>query len=207
MTCEIIVILSEAEGSSGKAKIKLEKVMKEKTVYILLSTGQEYNNKRKKNLCTFLIVWAALLLASIVGLILVIVLDEGRTAIFTMMGFSGFFLLYCLFWLLAIRNASIFEKKVDMWLEDTVELDAISQSTNYETYTSGASKFDKRPTMRVFFEYDDKKYVRNSKEVRPGLVGDIFHKYNDRPLRILYSPKHDQVLIFKKQNPIIREYI
>ena len=179
----------------------------EKKVYILLSTGEEYNNKRKRSLFAFLILWSFLLLVSIVGLILVIALDEGRTAIFTMTGFSGFFLLYCLFWLLAIRNANNFGKKVNMWLEDAVELDAFSQSTKYEVYIGGGSSLDKRPTMCVHFEYDDKKYVRNSKEVRLGLVGDIFHKYNDRPLRILYSPKHDEVLIFKKQNPIIREYI
>lgn len=112
----------------------------------------------------------------------------------------GFSISPCVLYFLILRNEKI-RKDVYLWLEDAVELNAYSKNIGTK-YWLGI------PSIRLQVEFDlnGVHYVRSTdNEVRGALdkgrpVGYFAHitKYADRKIKILYSPKYDQVMVLKK---------
>lgn len=83
-------------------------------------------------------------------------------------------------------------KNVDLWLEDAIEALAFAQrrdvtSINYRPYQ-----------VEFSFSIDGKEYKRLS--LASGLImwgNRQFLKYHNKCVKILYSPKYDQVMILK----------
>lgn len=110
------------------------------------------------------------------------------------------FSLFPIIWLIIlIRNEKVREK-IFIWIEDSVELTAYSKKIGVK-YWIGIPLIK----IQVEFEKDGIKYVRTSEKEEHGKV-DMgrpigyfagISKYVDRKIKILYSPKYDQVMVLK----------
>lgn len=98
-----------------------------------------------------------------------------------------------------IRNEKI-RNRVNLWLEDAVEVEAFTKRIDTKYWL-----FSPLIQLQIEFYLDGVFYVRTSKSEhrsafdfgRP--VGYFAHitKYADRKVKILYSPKYDEVMIIK----------
>ena len=89
------------------------------------------------------------------------------------------------------------KKIISLWLNDTVELDAYSHRIDESGILLKATK------IQVNFMYKGRVYTRESTaKVFGGQKGCTctFNKYANKKVRILYSPKYDEVLILKQNN-------
>ncbi len=97
-----------------------------------------------------------------------------------------------------VRNDKL-KKKITSYVEDAIEIKAASNTID-RICTLG--QFFDGVKIQISFVIDKKRYVRtsgtteNEKKLRNG-YHKIFSRYTDREINILYSPKHDQVLILK----------
>ena len=103
---------------------------------------------------------------------------------------------------LVFRNERI-RKEILLWLDDAVEVSGFARKIGDtgidETidWLVGRERFTK---IQVVFKIDGKRYKRESvtKEFEnPKGYSQIWNRYADREVRILYSPKYDQVMILK----------
>lgn len=87
-------------------------------------------------------------------------------------------------------------KKIELWLEDAVETIAIAQ---------WVTEFNLSKPFKVLFKFriGDEEFEKvNSTSGIMMFYNKIFIKYDGKSVRILYSPKYDEVLILKDtQNP------
>lgn len=90
-------------------------------------------------------------------------------------------------------------KEVFMWLEDAIEINAFSKKigSKYQLAIFEGAK------IQVEFDIDGIHYIRESdskcyknKNFEGGYYY-IWSKYADRQIKILYSPKYDEVMILK----------
>ena len=103
---------------------------------------------------------------------------------------GGIFILISAIWL--IKN-NLLKRKMRIWMEDAVELYA---------YSEEISRFwmPMHPTatkIRVKFQWEGRNYVRTSGNGKRKAYQKVFTKYANRYIRILYSPKYDQIMILK----------
>ncbi|MDE6557492.1 MAG: hypothetical protein K2K39_00135 [Clostridia bacterium] len=97
-----------------------------------------------------------------------------------------------------IRNSRS-RKEIIVWLEDAVELEAYS--TSIADIDSGVSQTMAR--IQVEFEFNGERLSRVSEgrmigeKDSPDGYHVIWTDYADRKIKILYSPKYDQVLVLK----------
>lgn len=86
-------------------------------------------------------------------------------------------------------------KQVLLWLEDAIEMRAYSMKLDWEP-----AGFFKVIKIQVQFNYDGENLTRNSIGADKNNVGynHQFNKYANKEIRILYSPKYDQVMILKE---------
>ena len=170
-----------------------------------LKNGVFMGVNRKKAVQTYFILGAvwALIVAAVVAVICVVwVYTDFLSADYFVVGLVGFPVLFSafpvLFLVACIRNERS-RKEILLWLDDAVELEAYS--TGIADLDSGVSKTMAR--IQVDFDFNGERFSRVS-EGR--MVGDktspdgyhaIWTDYADRKIRILYSPKYDQIIVLK----------
>lgn len=119
-----------------------------------------------------------------------------------------YWLLYALFLSLPLLVVSIcviardrnLWKKIDLWLDDTIELIALSTEFDREEV-----RYMPAIKIKLKFKYNNKVIEKYSGQM--GCKGSYFDKgsgydgryapFVDREIKILYSPKYDQVLLLK----------
>lgn len=94
--------------------------------------------------------------------------------------------------------------KVKLWIEDAVECwaDSITLDSQVPPWIGNRRVFK----IQVKFIYQGKKLIKNSGNAKKkGIYNtlydgydSVFKKYTNRKIKILYSPKYDQVLILKE---------
>jgi len=88
-------------------------------------------------------------------------------------------------------------KEILVWLEDAIELTAYSERIGVWT-----PLFQSLVKIQVYFEIDGNMHTQISKG-KPigGITHNGYHnlwkKYADRKINIIYSPKYDQVIVLK----------
>lgn len=95
-----------------------------------------------------------------------------------------------------VKNDKI-KKKIIMWLYDAVELKAYCKKVD----ENRLGIQPKAVKIQVKFEYNNKTYSRESTaKIFGGQQGylSIYKKYVNKKIRILYSPKYDEVMILKE---------
>ena len=136
---------------------------------------------------------AIMFLITIAMIILMLVENDWENEIaYTLIGGSIFLSLMCGLTLLLIRENKRRLNEISLWVQDVVELKAISKDMTF------VSREYKPHQIQVDFEYKGQKYQKLSTpgNLRTG-YHKIFTKYADREIKILYSPKYDEVLITK----------
>lgn len=97
---------------------------------------------------------------------------------------------------LIVRNEKI-RTNILNWLEDAVELRAFAQMVNVEH----VSFLFPRAKLQVTFTFDGKHYKKTSGRNREGKTRSGYQnywmKFNNKNIRILYSPKYDQVILLQ----------
>lgn len=175
-------------------------------VDVSLSQGQLYSSKHIIVLRLALISASLLIIAGIMSLVLSCI--EWDKEIFvsailcTLMGI-GFLsvLIYCF-----AKDKKI-KKQVVTWLSDAVKTTAISSKVG--EYRAGLQPSSVK--IRVEFSLNGLTYSRESTAAcfggKPGYLG-AFKPYTDRKIKILYSPKYDEILILKatenERNSVIK---
>ena len=103
---------------------------------------------------------------------------------------GGIFILISAIWL--IKN-NLLKRKMRIWMEDAVELYAYSE----ELSKIGMLLQVSETKIRVKFQWEGRNYVRISGNGKRKAYQKVFTKYANRYIRILYSPKYDQIMILK----------
>ncbi|MBQ9714428.1 MAG: hypothetical protein IJV83_03815 [Clostridia bacterium] len=83
-------------------------------------------------------------------------------------------------------------KSCKKWVQDAVALNAISEGIKKAYF--GFSDIGLRK-LKVSFKYDKKKYVKYSGTKQGNGYDRVFFRYADAEIKILYSPKFDEVMI------------
>ncbi len=94
-----------------------------------------------------------------------------------------------------IKN-HILKKKIDIWLEDAVELKAVSQ--RFDRIWSFPYINFRYVKIHIEFRYNKKRIHKYSGDGKRNGYDTVFYKYADREIDILYSPKYDEVMILKE---------
>jgi len=116
--------------------------------------------------------------------------------IITMVGSDMMFLFFLSIYAFVLKKNNQLRKKIIIWLEDAIEINAYSKKI-------GENRLGFQPKavkIQVTFMLNGKTYIRESTvKVFGGEKGYLgtYKKYADREIRILYSPKYDEVLILK----------
>lgn len=122
--------------------------------------------------------------------------DLDYTIIFALIGGNIMFLaLFTVLVYICIKNSRL-KQKIIVWLEDAIEIKAYSKKIgeNRLGFQPKATK------IQIVFKFADQTYVRDSAgKVFGGWQGYLgtYTKYADREIRILYSPKYDEILILR----------
>ena len=132
-----------------------------------------------------------------------VVLESGKNSedmtevIFTVVGccIAALFLVAATIYLI-VRNEKI-RTNIFNWMEDAVELRAFAQTVNVEH----VSFLFPRAKLQVTFTLDGKHYKKTSGRIREGKTRtgyqNYWMKFNNKNIRILYSPKYDQVILLQ----------
>ncbi len=142
-----------------------------------------------------------LLLPAITILMLIITLTVGMEWNAEMIGaligcniFVGFIIV--IFARIIVRDKKL-KHKVNIWLEDAVQIKAYSKTIDFVQLGIQPKQFK----IQVSFTVNEKNYSRVSAGKMFGGGPEGYHKiwayYADREINILYSEKYDQVLILK----------
>lgn len=146
-------------------------------------------------LCAFFIA----ILASIIW----VVLENGKdseditVSIFTVLGccIPVLFLVSVNIYFI-VRNEKM-RTNILNWMEDAVELNAFAQTVNVEHI----SFLFPRAKLQVSFAFDGKQYKKTSGRNQEGKMRtgyqNFWMKFNNKSIRILYSPKYDQVILLQ----------
>lgn len=158
-----------------------------------LNYGHLNTGKKQGSLYFSLVSMLLLPLLTILMLIIQVMWDSQM--IFTMVvGDIMTLSFFAVFVYIIVKN-NILKKKILLWLDDAVEIKAYSKKT--DEYWLGLGIATK---IQVKFVVADKTYIKESTAKtfggRKGYLG-CYSKYADREIRILYSPKYDEVLILK----------
>lgn len=111
----------------------------------------------------------------------------------------GFSVLPCVGFILIFRNEKI-RKDILFWVEDAVELNAYCRNLGVKHWLGIPLN-----KIQVEFECDGIQHVCGTENERRGVLDwgrpvgyySGVSKYTDKEVKILYSPKYDQVLILK----------
>ncbi len=111
----------------------------------------------------------------------------------------GFSVLLFIWFILICRNEKI-RKEILLWVEDAIELNAYSKSLGVKSWFGISLN-----KLQIEFVIDGIHYVRTTENECRGVldrgrpVGFFsgLSKYVDKKVKILYSPKYDQVMILK----------
>lgn len=115
-------------------------------------------------------------------------------------GFVVAFSLLPAIWLIIILRNEKIRNKVAVWIQDAILINAYAKNIGTK-YWIGVPLIK----LQVEFELGGIKYVRTTETEQRSLfdigrpVGYFAHlsKYSNRQIKILYSPKYDQVMILK----------
>lgn len=120
----------------------------------------------------------------------------------SIIGFIGANLCFCIFsgsaLYLLIKN-DINVKSCKKWLNDAVELYAKSngiKKTHFAFTDIGMIK------LKVSFEYNGNKIEKYSGSKQNNGFDRVFSNYSDKQIKIMYSPKYDEVMILKGLNKL-----
>ena len=169
-----------------------------------LSHGEFWGESRKRIVISFSLV-AGFFFIGLIALIAEISIEQANDPdsmirfLLTILGLVfGFTAAPLALLILIIRNEKLRDQIV-IWLNDSVELTAYSKAIGVwrPNFLSPATK------IQVEFEMDGLHFSRESK----GKLGvgcpeghhGIWTKYANKPIRILYSPKYDEVLVLKEK--------
>jgi len=169
--------------------------MKMSKIAASLSHGNFIAGKKMALLCFALIIS---LLSPLITIIMLIIpgVEWDRQIIITLsicnIMFISFFTVLVF---IMVKNNKL-KKKIIIWLEDAIEVRAYSRKT-------GENRLGIQPKatkIQVSFKVADTNIIRDSTgKVFGGCEGYLgtYTKYADRKINILYSQKHDQILILK----------
>ena len=171
--------------------------MQSSEVEVSLSQG---NFLSKKQLCLLYVSIAVCFIFPVITIILVAIpqVEWDNLMVFMitcsnlLFLFLGGILIY-----IKIKNDKI-KKKINLWKEDSVELSAYVEQV--DEYRIGIQP--KAVKIRVRFQFGNRQYLRESSaKILGGRKGylDVYKKYVDKKVRILYSIKYDEVLILKNK--------
>ena len=108
---------------------------------------------------------------------------------FVLLGLNFFFFFFLALGFINYRINKQRKNKIKLWLCDAVELKAkilrIDMPMISEPYQ-----------VEVYFKYDNKNFVRTSRNATFWTgYQNVFNKYHGKYIRILYSPKYDEIII------------
>lgn len=181
------------------SKIKLNRID------ATLKYGQFFTGKWIVFFYSLIVFCAVMPISSIVYLFLVLLNIEivDNETILVLICSSTVCILIILGVLFVLHKNCKLKKKIAMWLEDAVELTA--QTITLDTFrtlghpvaeTKLQVKFNYYGINKVQSSFDETKkdhwYKRNG-------YFKILSKYSNRTIKIMYSPKYDQVLILKNK--------
>lgn len=99
---------------------------------------------------------------------------------------------------IAVIQNEIVKRKLKRWLEDAIQLKAYAEGIEHPIqtrYTAGIMK------LRISFKYEGKlikKYSGSNEDIYSNNGYDrIFNQFADKEIDILYSPKHDEVILLE----------
>ena len=116
----------------------------------------------------------------------------------------GIFLVLQLLFFLCLRYYKKEIKKVSEWLDDAVLATATSKQIASKEIDWMDTMFSTPAVkIKVFFKFDDKTYSYESSERHPGGESSdgcsyFWRRYVDKEVKILYSPKYEEVMILKE---------
>lgn len=168
---------------------------------VSLSQGQLYGTKH------FIVLWLSIIISSLLVAIGIILLTlfcielewNGEiffSCVFCIIIGSGFLIsmIYCF-----VKDKKI-KKCVSLWLEDAVKITALTNKV--DEFRAGFQPLSVK--ICVKFNLNGLTYFRESSAKcfggKPGYLG-VFKHYMDKEISILYSPKYDEILLLKEQNP------
>ncbi|MDE7182484.1 MAG: hypothetical protein K2O41_05595 [Clostridia bacterium] len=176
-----------------------------------LKYGQFDGSKRKYIIAAFIAI-TVICLTLLIAALAVFIVDyinsaekEPVTLAAELIGMSIAFCVLPILSLFLFLHNEKSRKKIILWLQDAVELKAFCETllTNY--YCAVDELFAKPASVkiRVRFKYKDKRYSRDSgyKDKNGYYKNDyqrVWVRYADKYIRILYSPKYDEVIVLKK---------
>ena len=161
---------------------------------ISLSLGQLIWKKQFKAILLFIILLCIFPIISIIMLFFPIEWNSQIILVLVIINLLCLAMMFLPIYLL-IRDYNN-KKQIKLWLNDIIEIKAYSRALGeYKSLF-----LPKGIVIQVEFKIDEKKYIKNSTiKVFGGGTAYLatFKKYADREIKILYSPKYDQVLILK----------
>lgn len=170
----------------------------------LLSYGTFWSESKKKIMIEYIAI-ALICLFAIVLAVTMLTIEQFENPdnilgyVFTIIGFVLVFSLLPILLLVFIIKNEKKRKQVELWIEDSIEIEATSNSIGVKRQLG---LFD-CVKIQVNFEIDGICYSRESdsniykKKNFEGGYYYLWSKYADRKVKILYSPKYDQVMILK----------
>lgn len=177
-------------------------------IAVSLAYGAFEGSNRKKLIIAYVMLVIIFCSAIILGVILLSIeyINNPNSSLPVFIGgilsiIIGFSLVICVFSVLVHRNEEI-RKQILLWIEDAIELNAYSR--NIGTEKNLLSTLVK---LQVEFKYDGIRYVRTSENEHRSLISlgrpvGYFagvSMFADKNVKILYSPKYDQVMILKNE--------
>lgn len=175
-------------------------------IAVSLTRGKFNGESRKKIIIPYIILIIMCAALAIIDIVMSIIRYVNNDTISISSFLSGLFLfpsiaaiLPLVLFILIHRNEKI-RRDIYVWLDDAVELNAYCRNIGVKE-----SMFIKLIKLQVEFEFDGKNYVRTTENEKRGIldygspVGYFsgVSKYANKEVKILYSPKYDEVMILK----------
>jgi len=170
-----------------------------------LRYGAFNERKRKEYFTTSIVIIGLFAIAMIIPIIIMSISYpyDNACLVFFIIGAVGFSISVIVSAVLLSRYEKI-RKEILKWSEDAVELYAYSKCVGEQESSEPFIFNVVCAKIEVTFKLDDKKYKRLSGKTGRLGTDDGFLRlwldYRDREIRIMYSPKYDQVIVLKDKD-------
>lgn len=171
-----------------------------------LKYGAFYGGKRKRNLILY-ISFSLLMVVGVAISLTFLCLDfidssyDTVKFVFSIIGIIFGFSFLPIILLVFLVQTERTNKEVLLWLDDAIECGA--HSYIYSTSTVNAVTDSKIYRIKINFKIDGKHYSYLSRDYQwgsflPNGYSSFWKKYIDKSMKILYSPKYEEIMILKE---------
>lgn len=176
----------------------LSKNVKLEDIDASLSYGQIFSSKKWTHFFVFIYILIGVAVAICVTVIVGVIITTGEfdsdaIAMVVALGFLGLLLLSMIL-LQSFVNKG--KRKAACWLEDAVVLEAWAESIGQTLHIRNIL-VRTATAIEVSFEYNGKRYIRQSVYKDKTLYSAVFTKYVNKKIMIAYSSLYDEVMLIK----------